>query len=129
MKTREDLAPLSYEGKAHGVSFTCHPAPYAKGKMQIQLSKDAAISDGFKGAADRLLDALNATWRHRGGFALAPSRATLWRKLFVAGWDASTDWRGAWGISEPPQLHSPDGRAMTLKEAIAEVNKAATLIP
>lgn len=117
--SHEALAALSYQGTAHGVTFTCQPCNRPRDKMAIQIV--GASPDGFKGPAQRLLDALNARWRHRGGYALAPSRATLWRKLFIAGWDAEMDWRGAYGHTEAPKLEAPDGRKMTLREAEREI--------
>lgn len=116
---------LPYEGEAHGVRFSCTPADYAAGKMTLCL-QSLTDTGGFKGAAARLCDALNGRWSHRcHGYQLAPSRAVLWRALFVAGWDAGVDWRGGhYGTSEGPKLESPDGRKVTLKEATAEIAAA-----
>lgn len=117
------LAHLSYSGTARGVTFQCSPAR-AKGKMSIDLTREN--SDGFKGVAHRLLDALNARWSRQSGYVLSPTRATQWRALFVAGWDAEFDFRGAYGHRTPPMLESPDGRKVTLAEAVKEVGGAET---
>lgn len=122
ISNRVDLSSFAFEGAARGVKFRCHPGNYAKGKMSLWLEKEKP--DGFKGAADRLAEALNAKWNGRSGYVIAPSRATLWRKLFVAGWDADMDWRGsAYGTSEGPLLESPDGRRVTLQVAAKEFNQ------
>lgn len=120
--TRAALVPLSYTGEAHGVRFTCAPARYAAGKMTLRL-ESLTDTGGFKGAAHRLCDALNGRWSHRCcGYHLTPSRAILWRALFVAGWDAEIDWRnaGPYGTREGPRLETPDGRSVTLSEAATE---------
>jgi hypothetical protein len=92
--------------------------------MSIDLTREN--SDGFKGVAHRLLDALNARWSRQSGYVLSPTRATQWRALFVAGWDAEFDFRGAYGHRTPPMLESPDGRKVTLAEAVKEVGGAET---
>jgi hypothetical protein len=109
----------SYEGEARGVRFACTPADYAQGKMAIRIEKVGG-SDGYKGAADRLLDALNARYVGRGhAYIISPSRAALWRALFVGGWDAEMDWRGcgAYGTKDAPLLETPDRLKVTLAEA------------
>lgn len=109
----------SYEGEAHGVRFTCHACNRPRGKMRLTLHQTKDHS--FKRAAERLIDALNGQWARSSGYTLAPSRALLWRDLFVAGWDAGMDWRGCYGEKTPPLLEAPDGRQMTLKEAAEEI--------
>ncbi len=110
----------SYSGHAHGVAFTCAPARYAKGKCSLHITADK--SDGWKGPADRLLDALNANWNRRSGYVIAPSRALLWRALFEAGWDAEMDWRhGHYATDKAPLLVAPDGRKIPLREAAKEM--------
>ena len=121
----DKLRLLSYDGEAHGVRFHCGPAPYATGKMSLQITK--LVPDGgkgavdvYKGAADYLAEALNGRWTDRGkAYLLAPSRATLWRAAFLAGWDAEMDWRrGHYGRdAEAPMLITPDKKAVTLAEA------------
>ena len=113
----------AYIGEAHGVRFTCSPASYAEGKMTLRLE---CLTDtgGMKGAADRLAEALNGKWSNRcKGYHLAPSRALLWRALFVAGYDAELDCRGGhYSTKEAPKIEAPDGRKLSLKEAAAEVS-------
>jgi hypothetical protein len=117
------LVILPFEGEAHGERFRCLRARCARGKCALTLEK--ITPDGFKGAGARLAEALNGRWTGRDrGYLLAPSRAALWRALFVAGWDAGMDWRGSYGVSEAPKLEAPDGRTMTLKEAAAEIAAA-----
>lgn len=118
------LESLSYHGEHNGITFRCSPARYAKGKMSIQIQKDERNATGFKGAADRLLDVLNARYSRRSGYMLSPSRAVQWRDLFITGWDAETDLRGCYGCKTAPLLESPDGRKMPLKDALKEMAKA-----
>ena len=118
MKTKPEIP--CYVGTHAGVDYRIGPARYANGKASIQLTK--AKSDGFKGPAERLLDALNARWSRRCGYIIAPSRATQWRALFLAGWDAGIDWRGSCGCTTPPLFESPSGENMTLAQALARIS-------
>lgn len=123
---RDSLRVYSFTGEARGVRFQCSPTSYVRGKMSLHLETEER--NIYKGPAHRLLDALNARWSRRSSYVLTPSRAKLWQTLFVQGWDAATDWRGAYGCKEAPKLESPDGGKMTLKEAIAAVREQGLLV-
>ncbi len=115
--------PGIFSGEARGVVFHSVAASYAAGKVTLRLR--TLKPDGLKGPAGRLAEALNGRWTNRcKGYHLVPSRAAAWKLLFEAGWDAEMDWRGVatYGTREGPKFQSPDGRAVSLKEAITEVS-------
>ena len=66
--------------------YTITPASYAKGQFAVRLPK----GDGYKGRADRLLEALNFRYTHRcNAYIGSPSKVRKFEKLYADGWDAS----------------------------------------
>jgi hypothetical protein len=77
--------PLS--GERHGDRFRIFPAAHAAGKVVVEAK--AIKSDGMKGRAQALAEALGGVWVHRySGYLLTPARAVNWLDLHAAGVDA-----------------------------------------
>ena len=77
--------PLS--GERHGDRFRVFWAAHAAGKVVVEAK--AIRSDGMKGRAQALAEALGGVWVHRySGYLLTPARAVDWLDLHAASVDA-----------------------------------------
>ena len=77
--------PLS--GERHGDRFRVFRAAHAAGKVVVEAK--AIRSDGMKGRAQALAEALGGVWVHRySGYLLTPARAVDWLDLHAASVDA-----------------------------------------
>lgn len=64
------------------------------------FSVSVPSSDGYKTRACRLLaDGLNATYSHRRGYTVSPTKMAKFLKLYHLGWDASVMTGKLWAPS------------------------------
>lgn len=95
--------------------YTITPARYAKGQMVVRTIADGS---GYKTRAAYLLEALNARYVGRSnGYVLSPAKADKFARLYDAGFDA----RMRMFHDSPSIFIAPDGREMTLREALKEI--------
>lgn len=68
-------------------AYEIYPARYAKGQMVI---RPLDSSDGYKGRASYLCDALNMKWVNRSrGYHASPTKVRRFERLFRDGWSAT----------------------------------------
>lgn len=118
-ETRLALLPHSFEG----AGFRCTPAKCANA-MALHLESDGS---GMKTRAMWLAEALNGRWTGRDkAYLLSPRRAALWRRLYLAGFDACI-----WMFVGPERkLFQFEGHEdMTEREAVALLNKLEAVMP
>lgn len=104
-------------------TVTLIPLTRPKNRVQVQLGPKADPTDEWKDRAAWLLEALGATWSHRHGYTLAPSKAAAFVRLYGAGWRSETGihWRGE---KRPIALFSQPGdeTKYTLKAALSKLS-------
>lgn len=98
-------------------TITLIPLRRPKGKVQVQLGPKEDPTDYFKDRAAWLLEGLNATYSHRAGYCLSPTRAETFVKLYNGGWGAPMR---LFADSPKATFSLNDGPELTLKEALAQ---------
>ena len=111
---------LSYSGTHDGVRYSCSPARYGKGMV---LTLENEVHDMWKNRASWLAEGLNGKWArgHQEGFRMSPTRATQWRLLYLAGWDANVPMFKS--ADKPVTFSLGNGPHLSLKEALADIVK------
>ena len=108
----------TFTGTHDGVSYSCKPARYSKGKAILQI-KDAAAG-GFKARAHWLAEALGGRWArgHEQGYRIAPTRAEQWQTLFLAGFSATQRY---FNDSPAATFSRGSGPQLSLADALREI--------
>jgi hypothetical protein len=112
--TTDPRTAFSFSGEHNGVRFSCVPHRYGKG-MVLTLHRDAR--DMFKDRASWLAEALGARWArgHQEGHRIAPTKAALWHKLFLSGWEGTCSVFGR-NVEGYPYFTPPEGGRLTFRE-------------
>jgi hypothetical protein len=117
--SNQNLAALSFVGPG----YRCSPARYSKNKMILHIEGDGS---GWKTRGANLAEALGAIWArgHEQGYRISPRRATQWKALYEAGFDARRNF-----LSSNPKeflFSTNDDSLVTLKDALVKANDLQT---